>query len=133
MTLRRSRSAFTLVELVMVIVILGLLAAVVVPKFTDIRSEAVNAAEQGVVSAVRSGINMYHMAQLAQGNDAYPDKLDNAQNAAASETNPLFTEVIDGGVTDKNWKKTGTRTYKYLPNNHRYRYNKNTGKFELVQ
>ncbi len=132
MSLSTRRTAFTLVELVMVIVILGLLAAVVVPKFTDIRSQAVNAAEQGVVSAVRSGINMYHMAQLAQGNDGYPNKLDNATNGVASQTNPLFTEVIDGGVTDSNWKKTGTRTYKYLPTGNRYRYNKNTGKFERI-
>ncbi len=44
----RNNRGFTLIELVMVIVILGLLAAVAVPKYQDLRTEAARAAADGV-------------------------------------------------------------------------------------
>jgi prepilin-type N-terminal cleavage/methylation domain-containing protein len=128
---RDMRRAFTLVELVMVIVIIGLLAAVVVPKFGDMRTEAKNAAETAAVAAVRSGIKLAHMTNLAKGLDSYPDTLDSASNGEASETNPLFTEVIEDGVTDKNWKKNNKTTYQYVPTGNKYKYDKKTGKFLL--
>jgi len=125
-----TRKGFTLVELVMVIVIIGLLAAVVVPKFGDMRSEATNAAETATVSAVRTGIKLVYMTNLAKGLDEYPSKLDDAANDVASETNPLFGNVLEEGITDSNWKKTGSRSYRYLPTGNRYRYDRTTGKFE---
>ncbi|MEW6250903.1 MAG: type II secretion system protein [Planctomycetota bacterium] len=126
---RQMRTAFTLVELVMVIVIIGLLAAVVIPRFGDMRSEAQNAAETGAVSAVQSGVKLAYMTELAKGNGAYPSALDSATNGAASSTNPLFTSVIDGGVTDPNWEKTGANAYKYKPTTHAYTYTPATGTF----
>jgi len=130
MKTRQSNKAFTLVELVMVIVIIGLLAAVVMPKFSDLKSDAQNAAESGTVAAVRSGIKLAYMRSMAQGIEQYPDVLDSAANEMASETNALFTDIIDEGVTDPNWKKTGNREYKYLPTGTVYGYDKNTGTFK---
>ena len=49
-----NEKGFTLIELVMVIVILGILTAVAVPKFIDLRTEANAAALQGVVGAIAS-------------------------------------------------------------------------------
>ncbi len=130
MTNRRHSGAFTLVELIMVIVVIGLLAAVVVPKFTDIKTEAQNAAETGTVTAVRSGINLAHLTSLAQGTDTYPSALDSASSAVASPTNLLFINVIDGGVADANWEKTGTNDYRFIPTNRTFTYAPGTGKFE---
>lgn len=55
MSIRKSQGGFTLIELVIVIVILGILAAVAVPRFVDLSTEAGNAAAEGVAGAIASG------------------------------------------------------------------------------
>ncbi len=52
--MNRIQRGFTLIELVMVIVILGVLAAVAIPKFVDLKSDAQQAAMTGVAGAAAS-------------------------------------------------------------------------------
>lgn len=49
------QAGFTLIELVMVIVILGILSAVAIPKFVDLRGDAQTAATQAMAGAISSG------------------------------------------------------------------------------
>ncbi|ABD71072.1 methylation [Rhodoferax ferrireducens T118] len=52
--MKQVQRGFTLIELVMVIVILGVLAAVAIPKFVDLKADAQQASMQGVAGAAAS-------------------------------------------------------------------------------
>ena len=59
----RNQKGFTLIELVIIIVVLGILAAVAIPKYQDITSEAKAAAARGALGAMRSGITIFYANQ----------------------------------------------------------------------
>lgn len=54
----RGEAGFTLIELIIILVALGLLAAVAVPKYMDLRTDAEYEAARAIVSAARSAISL---------------------------------------------------------------------------
>jgi len=66
------RAGFTLVELVIVIVVLGLLAAVAVPKFFDFTTDAKEAACKGALGGVRSAISNFHAYSVTPSGGGTP-------------------------------------------------------------
>jgi MSHA pilin protein MshA len=72
-----NQKGFTLIELVVVIVILGILAAVAVPKFVDMQGEAKKGVLEGVRGSWKSAVMMAHAKWLAGGGNTSGLDLDN--------------------------------------------------------
>ena len=65
---------FTLVELIIVMVLLGILAAVAIPKMGNTISSSEEATEDAVIAALQSAVEMYAMDQVvANSVKSYPD------------------------------------------------------------
>lgn len=95
----RYNKGFTLVEILIVVVILGILAAIVVPQFTSASSEAVKGALQSQIQTITSQVELYRV----NNNGEFPFE------AAA---NPL------GGTTSDGWGVlVGTKYMKEPPTN----------------
>lgn len=65
--MKQQHAGFTLIELVIVIVILGILAASAMPRFSELSADARNASLQGLAGSLRSGAAIARATQIAKG------------------------------------------------------------------
>jgi len=98
----RAKSGFTLVEILIVVVILGILAAIVIPQFTDASTEAKTSSLCSDLQTVRSQIELYKI----QHNDAVPVP---ETGGASWNLMTMYTDV------DGNTNATKTTVFKYGP------------------
>jgi len=77
---------FTLIELVVVIVILGILAATAAPKFIDLTADARTASLEGVKASMQGASALVHSKSIVKGN----------HNLQATFSSPQSIELSDG-------------------------------------
>ena len=96
----KSHNGFTLIELIIVMVILGIMAAVAVPRYLDSISNAEKSAEDAVISSIKAGLTQYANNSLySSGRAEWPT---NPFDALSEKPAGYSTDVTDADV-DGEW------------------------------
>ena len=146
------KKAFTMLELIFVIVVIGILAAVAIPRLMVTRNDAVIVKGKSQVSAIRNGISLQKSRNMLKGitnnGSYYPDKLDNIGSTDyEKDDKPLFyfgdgnsSNILEYPIyskknADGHWVKTGNNQYAFFvtqDKNISFEYNATTGSFDCT-
>lgn len=136
------RFAFTMIELVFVIVVIGILSAIAIPRLAATRDDAQIAKGRSDVAAIRAAIVSERQTRLLKGETKYIDHLDHQDEASADgdilfDNNGNATQIllqygIASGSTNGHWRKTATDTYQYkvLGADTQFKYTQASGTFD---
>lgn len=98
--MQKASQGFTLVELVMVIVIIGILAAVAMPKFFDLTKEAEQAAVSGLAGSINTGMTVnFAAAKLKKSGSKTISDCEDAWDVIESSDSSKY-DITGGGVSD---------------------------------
>ncbi|ELI6431771.1 MULTISPECIES: prepilin-type N-terminal cleavage/methylation domain-containing protein [Aeromonas] len=99
----KKQAGFTLIELVIVIIILGILAVTAAPKFLNLQGDAREAAAQGVQAAVSSSAQLVYSKSALEG-------IERASSGAVSSSDGTNIDVVFGypAATDTGIKNAVT-------------------------
>jgi len=120
------KRAFTMVELIFVIVVIGILATIAIPKFSATRDDATITKAKTTLASLRSALSQEVQRRQMQGNYTPISNLGGSTTAGS-----YIFDYFDGDATGERvlqyppkscanssatgcWKKTGNKTYKYI-------------------
>lgn len=138
-----NRKAFTMIELVFVIVVLGILAAIAIPRFAATRDDAQIAKGRSDVAAIRSAIVSERQTRLLRGDSSYITQLDAAGtgageklfegNTTAVPPRSLLMYGIQSAAGNGHWMKTATGyTYQVMGDPVAFTYTQTSGTFDCT-
>jgi len=141
------RPAFTMIELIFVIVILGILSAIAIPRLAASRDDAVLVKGKSQVAAIRSGISLQKSKRMMEGTTPFiPPVLDsitaNYGNsdqrlfnfADGNSSNILEYPIYSNTTQDGSWTKADADSYVFNLGRTTvtFDYNATTGVFDCV-
>ena len=134
--MKNSKNAFTMIEMVFVIVILGILAAIAIPKMAATRTDAEIAKGRADIASIRSAIVSERQSGLMLGSSDYISVL-------SSDTTTLFTgdgnrTLLMYGIAAQagsgHWQSTDGKNYTFTIQSTAvpFTYNSTSGKFDCT-
>ncbi len=132
------KKAFTMIELVFVIVILGILGSVAISKMAVTRDDAQITKGRSQVSAIRDAIMLTRQQMMLQGKVGWLNKLD-AIGSATATSGSLFdtngsTKILDYPIYAKDenghWKKSANNEYTFKVTNVDVKFIYSNGNFD---
>ncbi len=136
--MKNFKNAFTMVELVFVIVVLGILAAIAIPRMAATRTDAEITKGRADVASVRSAIVSERQGRLIKGESSYISSLHGTTAGFLFDGNGS-SELLMYGVKDEDknghWHyNSGAGTYDFKIQNSAvpFTYNSSNGKFDCV-
>ena len=108
-----TKRAFTMIELVFVIVVIGILSAVAIPRLAVTRDDAVFVKAKSQISAIRSGIVTLKSKRLLEGTSPYPPRTLDLNTTttdlfSGGDSGSILEYPIRSGTNDGQWEKNST-------------------------